>query len=164
MAGWCSSNDEELAAKARSPARARQDATYTYQYVGFCSRLDAMQAAMLRVKLKKLGGWNETRRANARYYIETLSDLPIHLPVPKPENSHVYHQFTVRVANRDTFAAKLAEKGVESKVFYPNPLHLERAYLHLRLQTGRFPRDGANMQGSAELARVRRNSAPKRGR
>lgn len=137
--GMVLTNDEELAAKVRCLRVHGQDATYTYQYVGFCSRLDAMQAAMLRVKLKKLGGWNETRRANARYYIETLSDLPIHLPVPRPENSHVYHQFTVRVANRDAFAAKLAEKGVESKVFYPNPLHLERAYLHLGYKPGDFP-------------------------
>lgn len=137
--GMVLTNDEALATKAKCLRMHGQDATYTYQYVGFCSRLDAVQAAVLRVKLTKLAGWNEARRTNALYFMETLSDLPIQWPLARPENYHVYHQFTVRVSNRDQFAAKLAENGVESKVFYPNPLHLERAYLDLGYKLGDLP-------------------------
>jgi dTDP-4-amino-4,6-dideoxygalactose transaminase len=137
--GMVLTNDTDVYAKAKSLHLNGQDATYSYQYPGYCSRLDALQAAVLRVKIKKLSDWNEARRANAQYYIDSLKDTAIKLPAPKPDNTHVYHQFTIRVANRDAFAAKLAERGVESKVFYPHPLHLERAYLDLGYKPGDFP-------------------------
>ncbi|MEN6355507.1 MAG: DegT/DnrJ/EryC1/StrS family aminotransferase [Armatimonadota bacterium] len=137
--GMILTNSADVAEKAGSLRVHGQDATYSYQYVGFCSRLDAIQAAVLRVKLKKINEWNETRRANAKYYIDRLSDLPIKLPVAKPDNCHVYHQFTVCVSKREEFSAKLAERGVESKVFYPHPLHLERAYANLGYKPGDFP-------------------------
>jgi dTDP-4-amino-4,6-dideoxygalactose transaminase len=137
--GMILTNSEAVAEKAKSLRVHGQDATYSYQYVGFCSRLDAIQAAVLRVKLRKIDEWNEARRANARYYIDQLSDLPIKLPAAKPDNYHVYHQFTVRISKREEFAAKLAERGIESKVFYPHPLHLERAYVNLGYKPGDFP-------------------------
>ncbi|MCE5323508.1 DegT/DnrJ/EryC1/StrS family aminotransferase [bacterium] len=137
--GMVLTNDVDVAEKAKSLRIHGQDATYSYQYVGFCSRLDAIQAAVLRVKLKKINEWNEARRANAQYYIDHLADLSIKLPVAKPDNCHVYHQFTVCVPRRDEFTAKLAEHGVESKVFYPHPLHLERAYANLGYKPGDFP-------------------------
>lgn len=137
--GMLLTNDADLAEKAKCLRVHGQDATYTYQYVGFCSRLDAIQAAVLRVKMKKIVEWNKARRANAHYYIENLEGLPIQLPIARPENEHVYHQFTVAVGNRDEFAKKLADNGVESKIFYPHPLHLERAYLNLGYKPGDFP-------------------------
>jgi dTDP-4-amino-4,6-dideoxygalactose transaminase len=115
------------------------DSTYTYEHVGYCTRLDEFQAAVLRVKLKYLKGWNEARRAIADRYIEALGDLPIELPVPKTENYHIYHQFTIRFARRNELAAKLAERGIGSKVFYPSPLHLEYAYRPLGYKPGDLP-------------------------
>ena len=116
-----------------------RDSTYTYEHVGYCSRLDEFQAAVLRVKLKYLKGWNEARRAIADRYIEAFGDLPIELPVAKAENYHIYHQFTIRFARRNELAAKLAERGIGSKVFYPSPLHMESAYRPLGYKPGDLP-------------------------
>jgi len=116
-----------------------RDSTYTYEHVGYCTRLDEFQAAVLRVKLAHLCEWNEARRAIADRYIEAFKDLPIALPVPKPENSHIYHQFTIRFAKRNELAAKLTERGIGSKVFYPSPLHLEFAYRPLGYKPGDMP-------------------------
>ncbi|MCL5103893.1 MAG: DegT/DnrJ/EryC1/StrS family aminotransferase [Armatimonadetes bacterium] len=132
-------NDEGLATRAKQMRFHGMDATYSYQYVGYCSRLDEIQAAILRVKLKKIQEWNDARRANAAYYIENLGDLPLELPRSKPENYHIYHQFTVRFPRRDELKAKLQERGVGSAVFYPSPLHLQRAYLNLGYKQGDFP-------------------------
>lgn len=116
-----------------------RDSTYTYEHVGYCTRLDEFQAAVLRVKLNYIREWNEARRAIAARYIEALTGLPLQLPVSKPENYHIYHQFTIRFAKRDELAAKLAERGIGSKVFYPSPLHLEYAYKPLGYKPGDFP-------------------------
>ena len=116
-----------------------RDSTYTYEHVGYCTRLDEIQAAVLRVKLGHIGKWNAARKAIADFYIERLAGLPIQLPVPKSENNHIYHQFTIRFARRNELAAKLAEKGIGSKVFYPSPLHLEYAYKPLGYKAGDFP-------------------------
>ena len=132
-------NDEEIAARAKSLRFHGMDATYSYQYVGYCSRLDEIQAAVLRVKFKKIRQWNEARRSNAAYYIEAMKDLPIKLPIAKPENYHIYHQFTIRFDRRDELKAKLQEKEVGSAVFYPSPLHLQKAYMNLGYKLGDFP-------------------------
>lgn len=116
-----------------------RDSTYTYEHVGYCTRLDEIQAAVLRVKLGHIAKWNAARKAIADFYIERLSGLPLQLPVPKAENNHIYHQFTIRFAKRNELAAKLAEKGIGSKVFYPSPLHLEYAYKPLGYKPGDFP-------------------------
>ncbi len=116
-----------------------RDSTYTYEHVGYCTRLDEIQAAVLRVKLAHIGKWNAARTAIAEFYIERLAGLPLQLPVPRAENNHIYHQFTIRFARRNELAAKLAEKGIGSKVFYPSPLHLEYAYKPLGYAPGDFP-------------------------
>jgi dTDP-4-amino-4,6-dideoxygalactose transaminase len=131
--------DEELAIKTKSIRFHGMDATYSYQYVGYCSRLDEIQAAILRVKLKSIEQWNAARSENAAFYIKALKGLPLQLPESKPENYHIYHQFTIRFAKRDELKAKLAERGVGSAVFYPSPLHLQRAYLNLGYKPGDFP-------------------------
>lgn len=137
--GMILTNNEELATIAKQLRSHGQDSTYSYIRVGFCSRLDAIQAAVLRVKLRKLNEWNEARRANAEYYIESLQGLPIGLPAARDENHHIYHQFTIRHPNRDELKAKLQDRGVGSAVYYPSPLHLERAYLNLGYKKGSFP-------------------------
>jgi len=143
--GMVLTNREDVAEKAKSMRFHGTDGSFAYQsfglaqYVGFCSRLDEIQAAVLRVKLKRLDQWNAARAANAAYYIDALEGLPLELPVAKPENHHAYHQFTVRFARRDELKAKLAERGVGAAVFYPSPLHLQRAYARLGYKPGDFP-------------------------
>ena len=142
--GMVLTNSEEVFRLARSlrfhgQGDIGRDSTYTYEHVGYCSRLDEFQAAVLRVKLRHIKKWNEARRSIASRYIEALTGLPLQLPVSKPENYHIYHQFTIRYGKRNELAAKLAERGIGSKVFYPSPLHLEYAYKPLGYNQGDFP-------------------------
>jgi len=142
--GMVLTNDESVYKLAKSLRFHGQgdighDSTYTYEHVGYCTRMDEFQAAVLRVKLKYLEGWNDARRAVAARYIEAFKNLPIGLPIAKADNHHIYHQFTIRFARRNELAAMLAERGIGTKVFYPNPLHLEFAYRSLGYKPGDLP-------------------------
>jgi len=95
---------------------------YTHIELGGCSRLDELQAALLRVKLKRLAGWNERRRAIARHYGTALAGLPLALPVERPPARHIYHQYTVRSAKREALAAALAGLGVGTSIHYPSTI------------------------------------------
>ncbi|HEX4993810.1 MAG TPA: DegT/DnrJ/EryC1/StrS family aminotransferase [Methylomirabilota bacterium] len=95
---------------------------YTHIELGACSRLDELQAALLRVKLKRLAGWNERRRAIARHYDTALAGLPIVLPVERSPARHIYHQYTVRSAKREALAAALAGLGVGTSIHYPSTI------------------------------------------
>ena len=95
---------------------------YTHVELGGCSRLDELQAALLRVKLKHLAGWNERRRAIARHYGTALAGLPLALPVERPPARHIYHQYTVRSAKREALAAVLAGLGVGTSIHYPSTI------------------------------------------
>ena len=95
---------------------------YTHIELGGCSRLDELQAALLRVKLKRLAGWNERRRAIARHYGSALAGLPLALPVERPPARHIYHQYTVRSAKREALAAALAARGVGTSIHYPSTI------------------------------------------
>lgn len=137
--GMILTNSEDVTAMCRSLRFHGMDGSYMYQHVGYCSRLDEVQAAILRVKLTRIAQWNNARRSNAAYYIEAFGDLPIKLPIAMSENYHIYHQFTIRFEKRDELKAKLAECGVGSAVFYPSPLHLQHAYANLGYKEGDFP-------------------------
>lgn len=141
-AGMILTNDDDLNAKLRSLRFHGTVGPYKYKYVGVCSRLDGVQAAVLNVKLPHLKDWNEKRRQNAAYYAEHLANVDgLCLPVCRPENIHTYHQYTVRVSNgrRDELRAFLTERGVASGIFYPYPLHLEEAYLSYGGKPGDYP-------------------------
>ncbi|MFI5339620.1 MAG: DegT/DnrJ/EryC1/StrS family aminotransferase [Candidatus Methylomirabilales bacterium] len=112
---------------------------YVHEELGFNSRLDEIQAAILRVKLRFLAEWNARRRAIAARYREGLAGLPIGLPTESPDCVHVYHQFTIRVPDRDTVQRRLAELGVRTTVYYPVPLHLQPMYRDLGYRVGDFP-------------------------
>ncbi len=116
---------------------------YFYKEIGYCSRLDEMQAALLRVKATRLGAWNEARRANAAAYEERLGDLcgRVFLPRTLDGNRHVFHQYTLRVPDgrRDALQKHLAGRGVQSAVYYPLSLHLQPAYAHLGCAEGDLP-------------------------
>jgi hypothetical protein len=137
--GMVLTNDSELADKvSHLRVHGRKD-EYTYKYVGYCSRLDAIQAAILRVKLKYLDEWTESRRANAKLYSSLLAGLDIHLPVEESFNKHVYHQYTARCSRRDDLARYLKSRDISSGVYYPSPLHLEEAYKYLGYKSGDLP-------------------------
>jgi dTDP-4-amino-4,6-dideoxygalactose transaminase len=102
--------------------------TYLHERVGWNSRLDELQAAVLRVKLKHLEAFNAARRRVAQTYRVKLKGAPLELPVEDVRGKHVYHQFTVRSERRDALREALAQEGIASSVFYPMPLHRQPAY------------------------------------
>ncbi len=128
-----------------------QSGKYVHAEEGFNGRLDAVQAAILRVKLKRLSAWNERRWSLAARYSERLhemgladsagvSERTIRLPVAKAWGTHVYHLYTIRLgSSRDRVRAALLEKGIETGVHYPVPLHLQPCYARVGLGKGSFP-------------------------
>lgn len=143
--GMILTNDEEIAAAAKSLRFHGTDDGYSYKAfaravsVGYCSRLDEIQAAILRVKLKYLENWNNARRANVAYYAQALENTGITVPVELPGRLHVYHQYTLRCRTRDALQAELKKLGVGSAVYYPLPLHANPAYSHLGYNIGDLP-------------------------
>jgi dTDP-4-amino-4,6-dideoxygalactose transaminase len=102
--------------------------TYLHERVGWNSRLDELQAAVLRVKLTKLEQFNAARRGIAQRYREKLNGTQVELPAEDPRGKHVYHQFTIRSERRDALREALAQGGIASSIFYPMPLHRQPAY------------------------------------
>ncbi|EHJ02315.1 MULTISPECIES: DegT/DnrJ/EryC1/StrS family aminotransferase [unclassified Clostridium] len=111
-----------------------------YNYlIGFNSRLDAIQAAILRVKLPHLDKWNEGRRKIAKIYDEKLKNSNVVTPVVDKENDPIYHQYVLQCEDRETMLTKLKEKGVATGVYYPVPLHLQKVYKDLGYKEGDMP-------------------------
>lgn len=111
-----------------------------YNYlIGFNTRLDAVQAAILRVKLPKIDEWNEKRRENAREYDEKLKNTALTLPVSIPESKSVYNMYVVQAENREEIINKLKENGISTGVYYPVPIHLQKAYTELKYKEGDMP-------------------------
>lgn len=137
--GMMLTNDDAVAEKARSLRFHGMSSSYEYRHIGYCSRLDEIQAAILRVKLPYLTAWNEARRNNAAKYSKVLTGSPIIPPIELPENYHIYHQYTARCANREVVQSKLKNAGVASAVYYPSPLHVQQAYSYLGYKLGDFP-------------------------
>ena len=135
-------NDNALAERVRLFRFHGSGGGYLYKEIGVCSRLDAIQAALLSVKLPYLEGWNAERRENACFYRGALDGIEgISLPICRPENVHAYHQFTLRVpgGKRDALKSYVAERGISTGVFYPQALHLAPAYAYLGGKVGDFP-------------------------
>jgi len=114
---------------------------YEHVTIGYNSRLDTLQAAILRVKLKHLDEWNEKRRKNAALYTKLLKEkkIDIILPYEAEYAKHVYHLYAVRVKNRKAVIDGLVEKGVRTLIHYPIPVHLQEAYKDLGYKKGNFP-------------------------
>ncbi len=142
-AGAVATADDATAALLRSLRLHGSSTTYFHDRVGGNFRLDALQAAVLSAKLPRLAAWNERRRAIAGRYAELMAGAvragKIVLPVEAPGRRHVYHQYVVRVADRDGVKQRLAERGVASAVFYPVPLHLQSCFSELGGREGDFP-------------------------
>jgi len=151
--GAVTTNDPEIAAKIRMLRNHGEKNRYYHQDIGLNSRLDAIQAAILRVKLRYLDTWNEQRRAIASRYHEYLAQIPgVIIPQELPGGEGVWNQYTIRLQDvgahsrapnqnyRDEVRQRLQEKGVGSMVYYPLPLHLQPVYQNLGDRQGQFPR------------------------
>lgn len=135
-------NDEALAKKARMIASHGQSVQYHHDIVGINSRLDTLQAAVLRVKLKFLDKYLQSRQAAAEYYDKSFNTIEaIGIPVRAPHSTHVFHQYTLRVLDgrRDELKTYLKEHGIPSMVYYPKPLHFQQAYKNAAYGEGAFP-------------------------
>jgi dTDP-4-amino-4,6-dideoxygalactose transaminase len=134
--GLVACTDVELAARVRMLRFHGSRAKVDFEYVGYNSRLDEVQAAMLRIFLPELDGWNRARREAADRYRELLGDL---VETPQDEPGHVYHLFVCRSPDRDRIAASLREHGIGTNLYYLPPLHLQPALRYLGWSKGDLP-------------------------
>jgi dTDP-4-amino-4,6-dideoxygalactose transaminase len=137
--GMVLTNDTQICDRARQLRFHGSGGGYFYTQVGYCSRLDAIQAAILRVKLKHLPQWNAIRRRHAKRYDQRLAGICGSLPYVDPRAHHVYHQYTLRYPQRDALREHLSRAGIDTGVYYPLPLHLQEAYRSLGYRPGDFP-------------------------
>jgi UDP-2-acetamido-2-deoxy-ribo-hexuluronate aminotransferase len=127
-------NDDELASKIRSIANHGMKIRYSYSDIGVNSRLDTIQAAILRVKLKYLTAHNTARQKVAALYDEAFGSCPgIIIPERAPWSTHIFHQYTIRIRNgrRDALKKYLESEKIPSMIYYPGPLHMQEAYRYL---------------------------------
>jgi dTDP-4-amino-4,6-dideoxygalactose transaminase len=137
--GMIVTNDEPLAAKLRMLRVHGIERRYFHDLHGYNSRLDELQAAILRVKLPCLSRWNARRGEIAQRYDAGLKDLPLQLPLTAPGNGHVFHVYALLTPRRDELQKFLADRGVPTIIYYPRPLHLQKVYQDLGQRPGDFP-------------------------
>lgn len=139
-AGMIISNSQEIATRTRTLRNHGQTAKYWSSQPGWNSRLDEIQAAILRVKLRHLPDWQSVRRSNAAEYTRMLRQIPGVMPPLEPEGfAHVYHQYTIRTERREGLQQHLAARKIGSTVYYPHPLHLQPLFASLGYKLGDFP-------------------------
>jgi dTDP-4-amino-4,6-dideoxygalactose transaminase len=139
-AGMIVTNSAEMAARLRNLRNHGQTAKYVSSEAGWNSRLDELQAAILRVKLRHLADWQRARQAHAAEYTRQFSQVPGIMPPIVPEGyQHVFHQYTVRIEDRELLRQVLRERSIGSAVYYPVPLHLQPLYASLGHKRGDFP-------------------------
>jgi len=141
--GMVVTNDEGLAEKVRMLRAHGSKPKYHHSLIGANSRLDAIQAAVLRVKLKYLDGWSDARRQNAGFYDEAFAESGIESPKVRDGNRSIYNQYVIRTEARDRVMRYLKEHGVGCEVYYPVPLHLQKCYAFLGYNMGDFPESEA---------------------
>jgi dTDP-4-amino-4,6-dideoxygalactose transaminase len=141
--GMVTTNDPELAQRMRALRVHGAKQKYHYELLGINSRIDALQAAILRVKLRHLNKWTEQRRRNAECYhnLFTQYDLTQWLALPYSQETiyHVYNQYSIHASRRDELQLYLRDHGIPTEVYYPSPLHTEPAFAYLGYHTGDFP-------------------------
>ena len=127
---------------------------YYHHLIGANFRIDAIQAAVLRVKLPKLSAWSAARQNNAARYRALFADAglsEVRLPVAAPERTHIYNQFVIRVPQRDELRAELDAAGIGTEVYYPVPFHLQECFAGLGYKRGAFPEAEAAASDSVAL-------------
>lgn len=143
--GMLTTNDPALAEKLRALRAHGAKKKYFHDYVGLNSRLDSLQAAILRVKLNYLDEWSRQRRENAEIYrklfaqTNLLKDGTIKLPVEVDGMLHIYNQFVILAKDRDNLIAHMKEHGIGTEIYYPLPLHLQTCFADLGFKRGDFP-------------------------
>ncbi|HWR17286.1 MAG TPA: DegT/DnrJ/EryC1/StrS family aminotransferase [Terriglobales bacterium] len=141
--GLVTTNDPALDAKLRKLRGHGSPRRYEYEMIGVNSRLDSVQAAVLSVKLKYLDKWAEGRRRNAAIYRQLFAEVKLTdhvvLPIEPSGCHHIYNQYTIRCQKRDELRAFLTEKGIPTEIYYPYPLHLQKAFAFLGHKAGDFP-------------------------
>ena len=138
--GMIVTQDEQLAGRLRRLRVHGGLKTYFHDEVGYNSRLDALQAAVLLAKLPHLESWSAARRRNAEYYNAAFAGFTdVTTPIIDPANTSIYNQYTLRVAKRDQLQERLKKKGIGSSVYYPLPLHLQPCFSYLGYTEGAFP-------------------------
>ncbi len=138
-AGAVTTNDKDLAEKVRALGNYGSDYKYHHIYKGNNSRLDEIQAAVLRIKLRHLNDWNKNRNETARKYIEGITNPEVILPITSQDRTHVYHIFAVRCNRREELEKYLNDKGIGTNKHYPIPMHLQGAYSELGIPKGTLP-------------------------
>jgi dTDP-4-amino-4,6-dideoxygalactose transaminase len=140
--GMLTTNDDSIAEKLRALRVHGTKRKYYHDWIGVNSRLDALQAAVLRVKLRYLDSWTAGRQRNAKIYREILqrTGVPVTLPVEKPyQTRHIYNQFVIVGDRRDELQAFLKQNGIGTEVYYPLPMHLQTCFAYLGCKAGDFP-------------------------
>jgi len=138
-AGALTTNEDSIAKFARAARSHGQTARYEHEFVGNNYRMDGLQGAVLRIKLRRLYSWNAKRQELAREYRRLLAGARVEIPVDDPRDECVYHQFAIYAGNRGALIAELAARGIETAVHYPRPAHLQPAYSSLGYPQGTFP-------------------------
>lgn len=149
--GLITTQDPQLAKMLKALRIHGRKGKYFHEWVGINSRLDALQAAVLRVKLRHLDNWTARRQANADLYRELLENGRIPVKVPRPasyQTRHVYNQFVIRCQNRDQLQEYLKQQGIGTEVYYPIALHLQTCFANLGYGLGDFP---VSEQASSEV-------------
>jgi dTDP-4-amino-4,6-dideoxygalactose transaminase len=143
-AGLFTTNDEALAKRARLLRTHGMEPKYYHRLIGGNFRMDALQAAVLRVKAPHLAAWTDGRRANARRYLELFAEAGIAdrvtLPIELPDRRHIFNQFVIRIAERDALRKHLETSGIATEIYYPVPFHLQPCFAYLGHGAGAFPR------------------------
>ena len=137
--GLVTTNDEKLAERVKLLRAHGENPRYFYKVMGGNSRLDAIQGAVLSVKLRYLDEWNEKRRRNAALYDRIFAGSPVRRPKIDSNNISIYHQYTVAVPKRDELQKFLTENEIGTAVFYPKPLHLQDCFKELGYKEGNLP-------------------------
>ena len=151
--GMVITSDEGLARRLRLLRVHGEEPKYHTRIVGGNFRLDSLQAAVLRVKLKRVQAWSDARRQRAQRYRELLSTAALkdRLALPQDCPGHVYNQFVIRAPDRDALRAFLDERGVATEIYYPLPLHLQECFRSLGCRAGDFPAAEAAARSSLAL-------------
>lgn len=137
--GLMVTKDDAMAEKLRMIANHGSRVRYRHELLGLNSRLDSIQAAVLLVKLKYLDRWNEARRKAARVYNALFDEVDVVRPIEAPDAKHIYHQYTIRVQQREKVMQHLAQKNIPHYIYYPTPLHLQEAFRGSGGGKGSFP-------------------------
>jgi dTDP-4-amino-4,6-dideoxygalactose transaminase len=138
-AGALVTRDPVLAERFKQTRQHGETTRYHHAFVGGNFRMDALQAAILTVKLQKLEQWTARRRAIAAYYTQRFTGTDIRPPVEQPGVRHVYHQYVVRAPKRDALRDHLQKNGVGCNIFYPKSLHMQACFADLGYAQGAFP-------------------------